>query len=47
MPDPGLETLLSLDGTTYALDTDHDYVVKIAAKRGPATPESLMGSTTR
>ena len=40
---PGLETLLSLDGTTYALDTDHDYVVKIAAKRIPATPEKPHG----
>ncbi len=43
MPDPGLETLLSLNGTTYALDTDHDYVVKIAAKRVPATPEKPHG----
>jgi hypothetical protein len=41
--DPSLDTLLFLDGTTYVLDPDGRYRVKIEVKRVPATPEKPHG----
>lgn len=43
MRDPALDTLLFLDGTTYVLDRDGAYWVRIEVKRVPPSPQKPHG----
>ena len=42
-PDPGLDTLLDLDGLTFVVDPEGGHWVRFVVTRVPATPEKPHG----